>query len=103
MGVVGKGGGTSGEVACDEDTATDALRNDSGINGDTNPSGRLRFVSAIVLSIDIPRCPVFLSFPNADISIFSCFKEVLVFGSCCCSEIRGEMLFDKVLPGLTGI
>lgn len=109
-GVVGKGGGTSGDVACDEDTARDALRNDSGISGDTDPSGRLIFVSAIVSSIDIlassvdtPGCSIFLSLPNTDISIFSCFDEIGDFGSCICSEIRGEILFDKVLPALTGI
>ena len=99
---MGNGGGTSGDVACDEDAAWDALRNDSGIRGDTNSSGRLIFVSAIVLSIDISvsstdflRCPVFLSLPNADISILSCFNIV--------SDIRGDILFNKVLPGLTGI
>ena len=108
MGVVGNGGGTSGDVACDEDAAWDALRNDSGIRGDTDPSRRLIFVSVIVLFTNIPECSevsstelsidtlkrsVFLFFPNMDISMLSCFV----------TEIRGEILFDTVLPGLIGI
>ena len=46
--MVGTGGGFSGVVACDDDMARDALRNDSGIRGDTDFSGRLKLVSAML-------------------------------------------------------